>query len=133
VEYVTVPVPDQLEARVREFVAQRTASGDAGWNEEVVARLYEQLDAPSRTAIEAIARGVVDDEPVTLANLATVAGTTTREMLGIALELVQRLQALGGPAFPIVILDAPRGADDERPVVMPKDGAHMVVATAGRK
>ena len=65
-----VPVPDQLEARVREFVAQRTASGDAGWSEEVVARLYEQLDGPSRTAIETIARGVVDDEPVTLANLA---------------------------------------------------------------
>jgi hypothetical protein len=123
-----VPIPDQLEARVRGFVAQRSASGDAGWSEEVVARLYQQLDGPSRTAIEAIARGVVDDEPVTLANLAKVAGTTTREMLGIALELVQRLQALGGPAFPIVILDPPEGADDERPVVMPKDGARMVVS-----
>jgi hypothetical protein len=123
-----VPVPDQLQARVTEFVAQRSASGDAGWSEEVVAVFYQQLDGPSRTAIEAIARGVVDDEPVTLADLAKVAGTTTREMLGIALELVQRLQALGGPAFPIVILAPPEGADEERPVVMPMDGARMVVS-----
>jgi hypothetical protein len=133
VEYVMVPVPDQLEGRVREFVAQRAATGHAGWSDEVVARLYEQLDGPSRTVIEAIARGVVDDEPVTLATLAKAAGTTTREVLGIALELVQRLQAQGGPAFPIIILDAPEGADDERPVVMPRDGAHMVVATAWRQ
>jgi hypothetical protein len=133
VEYVMVPVPDQLEARVREFLAQRAATGHAGWSDEVITRLYEQLDGPSRTAIEAIARGVVDDQPVTLSTLAKVAGTTTREMLGIALELVQHLQALGGPTFPIVILDSPEGADDERPVVMPRDGAHMVVATAWRQ
>ena len=129
-----VPVPDQLEARVREFVAQRRASKDAGWSEQVVVRLYEQLDGPSQTAVQAIARGVVDDEPVTLAHLARVARTTTREMLGITLELVQRLQAMGGPAFPIVIFDAPEGADgDDRPVVMPKDGAHMVVSVATRE
>jgi hypothetical protein len=132
VEYVMVPVPDHLAARVSEFVVRRAAmSMDAGWSRESVDRFYEQLDAPSRTAVSTIARGVVDDEPVTIAKLAKVAGTTTREMLGITLELVQRLRALGGAGFPLFVLDAPEGADDgERPVVMPDDGAHMVLSAA---
>jgi hypothetical protein len=132
VEYVMVPVPDELEARVREFVIRRGAmSLDAGWSRDSVVRLYEQLDDLSRTAVATIARGVVDDEPVTVATLAKVAGTTTREMLGITLELVHRLRALGGPGFPLLLLDPPEGADDdERPVVMTEDGAHVVLSVA---
>jgi hypothetical protein len=132
VEYVTVPVPSELEARVRDFVIQRAAmSSDAGWSTELVATFYEQLDAPSRTAVRAIARGVVDDEPVTIAQLARLAGITSREMLGITLELVQRIRALGGAGFPLFVLDAPEGADgDERAVVMPRDGAHMMLSAA---
>jgi hypothetical protein len=130
-EYVMVPVPDELEARVREFVIVRAAtSSEAGWSTESVARFYEQLDQPSRTAVTTIARGVVDDEAVTIAKLARLTGTTSREMLGITLELVQRLRALGGTGFPLFVLDAPEGADDERPVVMPKDGAHVVLSAA---
>jgi hypothetical protein len=129
--YVMVPVPDELEARVREFVIARAAtSSKAGWSTESVARFYEQLDQPSRTAVTTIARGVVDDEAVTIAKLARLTGTTPREMLGITLELVQRLRALGGTGFPLFVLDAPEGAADERPVVMPKDGAHMVLSVA---
>jgi hypothetical protein len=131
-EYVMVPVPEELEARVRDFVIQRVAtSSDAGWSRELVATFYEQLDGPSRTAVGAIARGVVDDEPVTIAKLARLAGTTSREMLGITLELVQRLRAQGGAGFPLFVLDAPEGAhDDERPVVMPRDGAHVMLSAA---
>lgn len=129
-----VPVPHELEVRVKEFLTQRAASsGLAGWSRESMATFYEALDAPSRVAVRGIARGVVDDEPVTIATLAKFAGTTTREMLGITLELVQRLRALGGAAFPLFILEAPDGAGDERPVVMPKDGAHMVLSTATRQ
>jgi hypothetical protein len=131
-EYVMVPVPDELEARVREFVIQRSASsGQAGWNQESIDWLYAQLDELSRRTIKAIARGVVDDEPVTIAKLAKDAGATTREVLGITLELVHRLRALGSATFPLFLLDAPEGADgDDRPVVMPKDGARMVLSTA---
>jgi transcriptional regulator with XRE-family HTH domain len=131
VEYVMVPVPEELEARVKEFVIQRNASSlHSGWSQESIATFYGQLDEPSRTTIKAIARGVVDDEPVTIAKLAEVVGVTTREVLGITLELVHRLRALGGAAFPLFLLDAPEGADgDERPAVMPRDGAHMVLAT----
>jgi hypothetical protein len=134
VEYVMVPVPEELETRVREFLVWQRTSEEAGWSAESMARLYEELDEPSRTAIKGIARGVVDNQPVTIANLARVAGTTTREMLGIALELVQGLRALGGTGFPLFVLDAPEGADgDERPVVMSKDGARVVLSAAGRE
>jgi hypothetical protein len=135
VEYVMVPVPDELEARVRDFVIQRgTASLHAGWSQESIAGFYDQLDEPSQIVIEVIARGVVDDEPVTVAKLAEVVGATTREVLGITLELVHRLRALGGAAFPLLLLDAPQGADgDQRPVMMPRDGAHVVLSTAARQ
>jgi hypothetical protein len=130
-----VPVPEELEARVREFVIRRGAmSLDTGWSRESVVRLYEQLDDLSRTAVATIARGVVDDEPVTVAKLAKVAGTTTREMLGITLELVHQLRALGGPGFPLLLLEPPEGADDDqRPVVMTEDGAHVVLSVATSK
>jgi hypothetical protein len=132
VDYVMVPVPRELEPRVREFLIRREAmSMGAGWSRESVVRLYEQLDDLSRTAVATIAHGVVDDEPVTVAKLAEVAGTTTREVLGITLELVHQLRALGGPGFPLLLLEPPEGAgDDDRPVVMTEDGAHVVLSVA---
>jgi hypothetical protein len=127
-----VPVPDELEPRVREFVAQRQASrSDPSWSPESLATLYEQLDEPSRAAVKAIARGVFDDEPATIAGLARITGTTAREMLGITVEIAQRIRLLGGPGFPLYVLDASEGADDdERPVLMSKDVARMVLSAA---
>ena len=132
-EHVMVPVPEELEAQVHQYLAWRLTSGDAGWSEEPMAALYEELDQPSRIAVKVIARGVVDDDPATVARIAKAAGTTTRETLGIVLELVQRLRALGGPLFPFVPLDTPEGEDDDqRPVVMPKDGARLALSIADR-
>jgi hypothetical protein len=128
-----VPVPQELEAQVHQYLSWRLYSGEGGWSEESMAAFYEQLDEPSRVAVKMIASGVVQDEPVTVARIAQAAGTTARETLGIVLELVQRLRALGGPLFPFVPLETPEGEDDDqRPVVMPKDGARMALSIANR-
>jgi hypothetical protein len=129
-----VPVPEELEAQVQHYVTMRTSTAaSASWSEESVAALYEQLDVEARVVVTTVARAVVDDEPITVATAATAAGTTTREILGIVLELVQRFRTLGGPIFPVLLLDPPKGADDDqRPLVMPRDGAKIVLAAADR-
>ena len=129
-----VPVPEELHTRVLQYMGWRTGNeGTTGWDADMMVALYEGLDGPSRSLLSRVALGVVNDEPVTLATVARAAGITTREALGIVLELVQRFKALGGPTFPLVLLDAPDGlGDDERPIVMPKEGAGLVVSQAGR-
>jgi hypothetical protein len=129
-----IPVPEELAAQVRHYLTMRMSTAAvAGWSEESVAALYEQLDGPARVVVTTVARAVVDDEPITVATAAAAAGTTTREVLGIVLELVQRFRTLGGPAFPVILLDAPHGAgDDQRPLVMPTDGAQVVLDAAAR-
>ena len=130
VEYVMVPVPVELHARVLQYIGWRAGSeGATGWDPDVMATLYAGLDEPARTLLTRVARGVVEQQPVTLQAVASATKTTTREVLGIVLELVQRFKALGGPTFPLVLLDAPEGqGDDQRPVVMPKEGALAVMS-----
>jgi hypothetical protein len=130
VEYVMVPVPQDLHARVMQYVEWRTVNaGTTGWDSGTVATLYEDLDEPSRTLLTRVARGVIDDEPVTLGAVASAAGISTREALGIVLELVHRFTVMGGPTFPLVMFDAAEGSgDDQRPIVMPKEGAQVVVS-----
>ena len=129
-----VPVPQELEERVQHYLNWRVSSAaDADWSEDSVAELYGRLDDASRTVVRTVAQGAVDDEPVTVGRAAQAAGTTTREALGIVLELVQRFRALGGPVFPLLLLDVPEGVgDDQRVIVMPRDGARVALAAAVR-
>lgn len=129
-----VPVPQDLVERVQHYIDWRVSSGVAvDWSEDAVAELYAQLDEASRAVVSTLAQGAVDDEPVTVARAAEAAGTSTREALGIVLELVQRFRALGGTTFPLLVLDVPEGVgDDQRVIVMPRDGARVVLAAAAR-
>jgi hypothetical protein len=133
-EHVMVPVPQELEEQVQHHIAWRLSTGVlAGWTEAAVVALYGQLDESARVAVEMIARGVVDDEPVTVGSVAGRVGITTREILGIVVELAHQLRALGGPSIPVMVLEAPDGGDDDqRPLAMPTDGARVVLSIAGR-
>ena len=132
VEYVMVPVPVELHARVLQYLGWRAGSeGATGWDPDMMATLYAGLDEPSRTLLTRVARGVVEQQPVTLHGIASATSASTREVLGIVLELVGRFKELGGPTFPIVLLDPPEGlGDDQRRVVMPKEGAQAVMSLA---
>jgi hypothetical protein len=129
-DYVMVPVPEELEDRVRFYVNWRVGGeAAADWSEDAVAGIYRGLDDVSRTVLRTVAQGAVEDEPVTVARAAQAAGTTIRETLGIVLELVQRLRGLGGPPFPLLVLDPPEGGgNDQRVIVIPRDAARVVVA-----
>jgi hypothetical protein len=134
VDYVMVPVPQDLVERVQQYVNWRVSGGVAAdWTEDAVAELYRQLDDASRAVVWTVAQGVVDDEPITVARAAEAAGTTNREALGIVFELVQRFRGLGGVTFPLLVLDVAEGVDDDQRVIaMPKDGARVTLAAAGR-
>jgi hypothetical protein len=133
-DVVMVPVPEELEERVRFYVNWRMGSeAAADWSDDEVAGIYQGLDDASRTVLRTVAQGAVDDEPVTVERAAQAAGATVREALGIVLELVQRLRGLGGPPFPLLVLDVPEGGGDaQRVIVIPRDAARVVVAAAGR-
>jgi len=129
-----VPVPQDLVERVLQYIDWRVSGGVAAdWTEDAVAELYRQLDDASRAVVRTIAQGVVDDEPITVARAAEAGGTTNREALGIVLELVQRFRGLGGVTFPLLVLDVGEGVgDDQRVIVMPRDGARVALAAAAR-
>jgi hypothetical protein len=133
VEYVMVPVPEELEEQVQQYINFRVGNEVAAdWSEHAVAEIYGQLDDAARTVVRAVAQGAVDDEPVTLARAAEIAGATRREILGIVLELVEQFRGLGGPVFPLLLLDVPEGVDqDQRVIVMPRDGARVTLAAVG--
>ena len=128
-----VPVPEELEEQVQQYVNFRVGNAaGTDWSEDAVAEIYKGLDSPARTVVRTVAQGAVDDDPVTIARAAEVAGTTSREVLGIVLELVQHFRGLGGPVFPLLLLDVPDGVgDDQRVIVMPRDGARITLAAAG--
>jgi hypothetical protein len=133
-DFVMVPVPPDLVERVQQYINWRVSGGVAAdWSEDAVAELYGQLDDASRAVVRSVAQGAVDDEPVTVARAAEAAGTTNREALGIVLELVQRFRGLGGVTFPLLVLDVAEGVgDDQRVIVMPRDGARVALAAAAR-
>jgi hypothetical protein len=134
-----VPVPEELEDGVRRYLtllAVRKASGD--WSEQSVARLYEQLDELGRAVMTTLARAVADGEVVTVAGLANALEVSTRVIRGIAVEITHCFQAAGGPRFSVVLLEPPagldlaRGLDDEnRPMMMPLEGARIVLSVFG--
>jgi hypothetical protein len=125
-----VPVPEELAEQVQQYVNFQVANEAAtDWSEDAVAGIYERLDGAARTVVRVVAQGAVDDDPVTIARAAEVAGATSREVLGIVLELVQHYRGLGGPVFPLLLLDVAEGVDDDqRIILMPKDGARITLA-----
>lgn len=129
-----VPVPEELEEQVQQYVNFRVGNEvPTDWSEDAVAAIYEQLDGPARTVVRAVAQAAVDNDPITIARAGEIAGASNREVLGIVLELVQHYRGLGGPVFPLLLLDVAEGVDDDqRVIVMPRDGARITLAAAGR-
>lgn len=138
---VMVPVPAELVDDVRRHVnmlAARAASGD--WSDESVGRLYDRLDEDARAVLKMVARNVADGEPASVAAIADATGIGARQVRGIVVEITHLHHAVGGPQMSLLLLDPPEGPDpqadhddDQRPVLMPVAGAHMVLAVAHRR
>jgi hypothetical protein len=103
VEYVMVPVPEELAEAVLTFLrwkdqakaAQPTdVQSDVG---DAVARVFARLDDPSRALLAVIASAVLDEEELGIPEAARRVGVTAREALGIILEVNNILVGEGCP------------------------------------
>jgi hypothetical protein len=111
VEYVMVPVPEELAPKVLSYinwkdVQSRTASAGppgAAVDEdphEPIARAFARLDGDSRALVSVVAAAALDKEDLTIPEAARRAGMTTREALGVLLEVNNVIASEGGPPLP---------------------------------
>jgi hypothetical protein len=147
VEYVMVPVPEELAAKVLGYVSWKdtqanaerrggggpTAEGpDQG---EAIARAYARLDDPSRALLAVAATAALEEDELSIPRAARRAGVTTREALGILMEVNNVLVAEGGPPIGFAVkAEEGRAADeftrDAHIVMMPEALARPVADLA---
>jgi hypothetical protein len=111
VEYVMVPVPEELAGKVLTYVswkdAQASAEPPAGEGPGAedhggaVARAFARLDGSSRALVEVIAAAALEGERLGLPEAAMRGGLGTRESVGILLELSTVLASEGAPTIAI--------------------------------
>jgi hypothetical protein len=120
VEYVMVPVPEDLVEPVLAFIAWKgpprperrsDATGDPRGERDTaavasagpIARAFEAVDESTRRLLAAIAVASLDHQPLGLPEAARRAGITTREALGAILQVNMLIAGEGGPPMPVAI------------------------------
>jgi hypothetical protein len=118
VDYLMVPVPEELASRVLSYVNWKrhprllekmpedaddaphsgpealAPLGDTG---EPIVRAFARLDDSGRTLAGGIAAAALDREELTIPEAARRTGIATREAVGATLELVNFVSSEGGP------------------------------------
>jgi len=107
VEYVMVPVPEELAGKVLTYVswkdAQATAtppegeSADAGDDGDAIARALARFDDASRALVAVAAAAALEEEELSIPKAARRADVSTREALGILMEVNNIIADEGGP------------------------------------
>jgi hypothetical protein len=146
VDYVMVPVPEELASRVLSYVSWKghprvldemqqdadeaphvgteapAPGADAG---EPIARALARLDDAGRILAGVMAAAALDHEELTVTEAARRAGLMTREAVGAMMELNNLVPSEGGPPLAVFIKDAEGTSDapfswDARIVLMPE-------------
>jgi hypothetical protein len=121
VEYVMVPVPEELASRVLSYVSWKghPRSGGAPEHEpgspstsldaldtgDPIARAFGRLDDTGRALAGVIALATLDEEPLSVSDAARRARVSAREAVGIIVELGNMIVAEGGPPLAAFIRD----------------------------
>lgn len=104
-----VPVPEDLVEHVKRFVRTLGDPDAPPLSPGAVAEVVRSADEPTTRLLRVLARGVVDGEPLTVADAARRVGLSTREVIGTITELRQRIVLAGGPHEPFTF--GPGGDD----------------------
>jgi hypothetical protein len=145
VEYVMVPVPEELAQKVLGFVTWKDAQANAGPpasgapgagdDGEAIARAFARLDDVSRALVAVVAGATLEAEQLSIPEAARRAGVTTREALGILLEVNNVIASEGGPPLPFGGKDLGESEGeftwDSHVVVMPPALARPIADLAG--
>jgi hypothetical protein len=155
VDYVMVPVPEELADKVLTYVSlkgappwgrateaggdaqPRSATDDTDSDERgPIARAFDRLDDAGRNlgAVVAVA-SLAHEEPI-VPEVARRAGLSTREALGTILELNNVIQTEGGPPIALAVkgvegVEDPGFTWDTRAVVMLEPVARSFAELAG--
>jgi hypothetical protein len=124
VEYVMVPVPEELAEKVLGFVSWKDAQSNAGPGGEgpadegsdqgeAIARAFVRLDDPSRALLAVAATAALEEEELSIPRAARRAGVTTREALGVLMEVNNVIVAEGGPPIGFAVKNDGGPAADE--------------------
>ena len=134
-DYVMVPVPEELADRVLAFVNWKEAEAkagpqapdglDAGDSADVMARVFARLDHTSRALLSVTAEAALDAEELSLPEAARRVGISAREAIGILLEVNGIVVSEGGPPLAFSGRDSGASADES-----PWDSHVIVVSGA---
>jgi hypothetical protein len=136
-EYVMVPVPEELVAAVERYLLLHTNTvrpASSVFDHDAAARVLFDLDEQTRAlllrASEAVDEGVV----YTVRDAAEAAGLSEREVLGLCVELNNVVRTAGGPPVTVVPMLQEASATGPRawPLTMAGDIAGLFAA-AGRR
>jgi hypothetical protein len=118
-EYVMVPVPEELAPKVLSYIGWkgrarsgaasetrayaaspvRKGGGATGDHSGPIARAFARLDDDSRAVVTAVAAAALDAEQLSIPEAARRAGVTTREAVGILFEVNNILDGEGAPTM----------------------------------
>ena len=153
VEYVMVPVPEELAERVLRFVeyrrqyaraeerqaeaaANRAAASDDDPNEPVMARVYRTLDPGAAALLAVVSRAALRDGRISVTEAARMMNVSEREVLGTMLELNYFIVEHGGPQLAVLTQAGETRAPDasffdDQFLITRAEIAEPVVAVAG--
>jgi hypothetical protein len=133
-EYVMVPVPEEIVDEVRAFLAWdvsgNTATPD---NPEAIVGIYESSDAVVRAVLSTVAAASLDGFRPPLREVAETAGVNIHELIGVLADMNHRLRDAGGPMAAIMMRPDHRPRPDgvteweHRVMHMPDPLAKLVV------
>lgn len=114
-EYVMVPVPEDLVEEVRDFMAWgMTTTTDEPENPDALAELYAGAGPEARAILNIVAAESIAEVRPTLTDVAERTGLSTHAVIGVLTELNYRLQKLRGPFAVVLVRDDPRPMPEGR-------------------
>jgi hypothetical protein len=126
-EYVMVPVPEELAAEVEVFVRQTSVKAAADTlDEDDAACLLRDLDDRSRAFLLQAARAADERAPLTVGDAAGALGCSSHEIVGILVELNNTILTAGGPH--LTLLPIFRGESESWPLTMVRNLAQLFLA-----
>jgi hypothetical protein len=141
VEYVMVPVPEELADKVLTYVrwkeAQASGTVPAGERQDqgdAMARAFARLDESGRAMVTVIAAAMLEGDGLSVPEAARRTGVSAREAVAILLEVNNVMASEGGPPLGLggTELGASAGASlwDSHTVTMDETIAGTVVDLA---
>jgi hypothetical protein len=135
-QYVMVPVPEELVEEVEFFLSWNVQAPKIGQrSSDALKRLIPETNEVERELLVTVGEAILRGEQVLLADAAATVGCSEYEVLGMIVDLNNRLQLRGGTGYMLMPIRAPWDSeiDADAPwlIVMPIEVATGVVNTTG--